>query len=173
MEIKAQLQNYTDKQRLDFIVTYSHNQGYEIKEYTISETKQEEIENPETGEKELVEYVETTKHIEAWGYTEDELELQENIRISKLTCTKRVFALMLQELGITYTQLRALIATNEQAQLEWDLCVELQRSNPLLDVMALQLGVTSEQLDGLFKYANGEITIEQFKELASNEVEND
>ena len=94
-------------------------------------------------------------------------------RVANLTCTKRVFALMLQELGITYTMLKQLIATNEKAQLEWDLCVELQRSNPLLDVMALQLGVTAEQLDGLFRYANGEITIEQFKELASKEVEND
>ena len=72
---------------------------------------------------------------------------------------------MLQELGITYTMLKQLIATNEQAQLEWDLCVELQRSNPLLDVMAMQLGITSEQLDGLFRYANGEITIEQFREM--------
>jgi hypothetical protein len=104
---------------------------------------------------------------------EAELELKERERVSKLTCTKRVFALMLQELGITYTQLKALISTNEQAQLEWDLCVELERKNPLLDVMALQLGITSEQLDGLFKYANAEITIEQFKELASNEVKND
>ena len=173
MEIKAQLQNYTEKQRQDFIVTYNHNQGYEIEEYTTTETKQEEVENTDTGELELVEYTVTITHIEAWGYTEEELELQENIRISKLTCTKRVFALMLQELGITYTMLKQLIATNEQAQLEWDLCVELQRSNPLLDVMASQLGVTSEQLDGLFKYANGEITIEQFKELASNEVIND
>ena len=173
MEIKAKLQNYTDKQRQDFIVTYNHNQGYEIKEYTTSETKQEEIENPETGEKEFVEYVETTKHIEAWGYTEEEIEQAERERIANLTCTKRVFALMLQELGITYTMLKELIATNEQAQLEWDLCVELQRSNPLLDVMAMQLGVTAEQLDGLFRYANGEITIEQFKELASKEVEND
>ena len=165
MEIKAQLTNYTEKQRQDFIVTYNHNQGYEIKEYTTTETKQEEVENPETGEMEFVEYTVTTKHIEAWGYTEDELELQENIRISKLTCTKRVFALMLQELGITYTMLKELIATNEQAQLEWDLCVELQRSNPLLDVMAMQLGVTAEQLDGLFRYANGEITLEQFREI--------
>ena len=173
MEIKAQLQNYTEKQRQDFIVTYNHNQGYEIKEYTTSETKQEEAENPETGEKELVEYIDTIKHIEAWGYTEEEIAQQDKERIAKLTCTKRVFALMLQELGITYTQLKALIATNEQAQLEWDLCVELQRSNPLLDVMAMQLGITAEQLDGLFRYANGEITIEQFKELASNEVEND
>lgn len=96
---------------------------------------------------------------------EQEQEQKEKERIAKLTCTKRVFALMLQELGITYTQLKALIATNEQAQLEWDLCVELERQNPLLDVMALQLGITSEQLDGLFMYANGEITIEQFREL--------
>ena len=97
--------------------------------------------------------------------TDKQKELEENIRISKLTCTKRVFALMLQELGITYTMLKQLIATNEQAQLEWDLCVELERANPLLDLMASQLGVTSEQLDGLFRYANGEITIEQFREM--------
>lgn len=90
---------------------------------------------------------------------------KERERIAKLTCTKRVFALMLQELGISYTMLKQLIATNEQAQLEWDLCVELERKNPLLDVMAMQLGITSEQLDGLFRYANGEITIEQFREL--------
>ena len=97
--------------------------------------------------------------------TDEQKELEEKERITKLTCTKRVFALMLQELGITYTMLKQLIATNEQAQLEWDLCIELQRSNPLLDVMALQLGITSEQLDGLFMYANGEITIEQFREM--------
>ena len=90
---------------------------------------------------------------------------KERERIAKLTCTKRVFALMLQELGISYTMLKELIATNEQAQLEWDLCVELERKNPLLDVMALQLGITPEQLDGLFRYANGELTIEEFRSL--------
>lgn len=140
MEIKATLQKpYTENERMEFIVQYNHVMGYVIEE--------------------------TETELQALGYTEDELELQENIRISKLTCTKRVFALMLQELGITYTMLKELIATNEQAQLEWDLCIELQRSNPLLDVMAMQLGITSEQLDGLFRYANGEITIEQFREL--------
>ena len=97
--------------------------------------------------------------------TEEEIAEQEKERVSKLTCTKRVFALMLQELGITYAQLKELIASNEQAQLEWDLCVELERGNPLLDIMAGQLSITSEQLDGLFKYANGEITLEQFKGL--------
>lgn len=92
-------------------------------------------------------------------------EAKEKERIAKLTCTKRVFALMLQELGISYTMLKELIATNEQAQLEWDLCVELERKNPLLDVMALQLGITPEQLDGLFRYANGELTIDEFRAL--------
>lgn len=140
MEIKATLQKpYTENERMDFIVQYNHNQGYVIEE--------------------------TETELQALGYTEEEIALQERERIAKLTCTKRVFALMLQELGITYTMLKQLIATNEQAQLEWDLCVELERQNPLLDVMAMQLGITSEQLDGLFRYANGEITIEQFREM--------
>ena len=113
--------------------------------------------------------------IEKYIYQDGEIVLNPNYeaeqaakeaeRVSKLTCTKRVFALMLQELGITYTMLKELIATNELAQLEWDLCVELERGNPLLDIMASQLGITSEQLDGLFKYANGEISLEQFREI--------
>ena len=92
-----------------------------------------------------------------------ELEQAEKERVAHLKCTKRVFALMLQELDISYAQLKELIATNEQAQLEWDLCVELERNNPLLDIMAGQLGISSIQLDGLFKYANGEITLDEFK----------
>lgn len=81
---------------------------------------------------------------------------EEQARISNLKLTKRVFALALQEYGISYIQLKELIATNEQAQLEWDLCVELERKNPLLDIMALQLGVTSKHLDYIFRKANGE-----------------
>lgn len=84
-------------------------------------------------------------------------EAEEKERISHLKCTKRVLALMLQQMGISYTQLKTLIATNEQAQLEWDLCIELERCNPLLDIMGTQLGITPEQLDIMFKYANGEI----------------
>lgn len=94
---------------------------------------------------------------------EEKQKQKERERIGKLTCTKRVFALMLQELGISYSQLKSLIDSNEQAQLEWDLCVELLRSNPMLDLMASQLGITSEQLDNLFLYANGEISLEEFK----------
>lgn len=89
--------------------------------------------------------------------SEEEKEQEEKERISHLRCTKRVLALMLQQLGITYTQLKNLIATNEQAQLEWELCIELERCNPLLDIMGAQLGITPEQLDIMFKYANGEV----------------
>ena len=76
--------------------------------------------------------------------------------IQSLTMTRRVFALGLQQMGITYSQLKALIATNEQAMLEWDLCEHLNRNNPLLDVMAAQMGITHEQLDDMFIRANSE-----------------
>ena len=86
----------------------------------------------------------------------EQVAAKEAERIGNLQVTKRVFALGLQQLGITYSQLKALIATNEQAQLEWDLCVELQRNNPLLDLMAAQLEVSPAMLDYIFQKANGE-----------------
>ena len=85
-------------------------------------------------------------------------------RINNLHCTKRVLALVLKELGVSYANLQALIATNEDAQLEWDLCVELERSNPLLDILGAQLGLTPTTIDKIFKYANGEISKENFDE---------
>ena len=53
MEIKAILKKpYTDNERMDFIVEYNHNQGYVIEE--------------------------TETELQALGYTEEELKLQEN-----------------------------------------------------------------------------------------------
>ena len=52
MEIKATLNKpYTEKQRMDFIVENNHQQGYEIHE--------------------------TDTALEAWGYTQEEIEQQE------------------------------------------------------------------------------------------------
>ena len=87
---------------------------------------------------------------------EEKQAQKERERIGNLKVTKRVFALTLQQLGISYSTLKEAIATNEQAQLEWDLCVELQRNNPLLDSMAVQFNVTPAQLDYIFRKANGE-----------------
>jgi hypothetical protein len=82
---------------------------------------------------------------------------EEAKRISNLKCTKRVFVLMLEKMGLDYfEQIEPLINNNRQAKLEWELCVELERSNNLLDILATELGVTSRQLDLLFQYANGE-----------------
>jgi hypothetical protein len=132
MEIKAELiKPYTEKQRLDFITNQNYINGYLIKE--------------------------TETSLQALGYTDSELELQEQERISNLKCTKRVFVLMLEKMGLDYfEQILPLIECNRQARLEWELCVELERSNPLLDILAKELGVTSLQLDKLFQYANGE-----------------
>ena len=88
---------------------------------------------------------------------EKEKEKKEKERISHLRCTKRVLALILQELGIQYSQLKSLIDSNPQAQLEWDLCVELERSNPLLDLVGAELGLSSADIDNIFRYANGEM----------------
>lgn len=101
------------------------------------------------------------------NYDKEEEE-KEKERVSHLTCTKRVLALMLQQMGISYNQLKALISTNEQAQLEWDLCIELERCNPLLDIMGAQLGITPEQLDIMFKYANGEIDTLNYRLLEAS-----
>lgn len=55
MEIKAQLNKpYNESERLDFIVTNNHRLGYEIRE--------------------------TATNLEAWGYTEEEIEKQEKQR---------------------------------------------------------------------------------------------
>lgn len=94
---------------------------------------------------------------------EEEKAARERERISHLKCTKRVFVLMLEQMGLDYfEQIAPLINANRQASLEWTLCVELERSNPLLDLMGEQLGVSPTQIDKLFQYANDEITQEEF-----------
>ena len=141
MEIKAELlKPYTDEQRIKFIVENNHKKGYTIEESATS--------------------------LVALGETEEEKQAKEQERIASLTVTKRVFALALQELGVTYSQLKAVIAQNEQAQLEWDLCVELERGNPLLDVMASYMNISPKMLDYIFQKANGE-DVEMQTELLS------
>ena len=84
-------------------------------------------------------------------------EEEEKERVGNLSCTKREFALVLRNLGISYSRLKSAIEENEPAQLEWDLCTELVRKNPLLDEMALKFDVTPERLDDIFKFINGEL----------------
>ena len=42
--------------------------------------------------------------------------------------------------------------------------MELKRSNPLLDILGAELGISPTTTDKIFKYANGEIGKEDFDE---------
>ncbi len=143
MEIKAELlKPYTNEQRIKFIVENNHKLGYVIEE--------------------------TDKALLALGKTEAEKELDENNRISQLTITKRVFAIALRDnFNIPYNELKRVIAQSDDALLEWDLCVDLHRNNPLLDIMANEMGISSKMLDYIFQKANGEdveMPIEEVKD---------
>ena len=134
--------------------------------YSNIEVLNDEIKNIEINEDVYKIYLETPErlyllnhnlHIMADSEWEKYLEQKERERIDNLRCTKRVFVLMLEKMGLDYfEQIEPLINNNRQAKLEWELCVELERSNKLLDILATELGVTSLQLDKLFQYANGE-----------------
>jgi hypothetical protein len=144
---------FTTKQRADFIVEYNHNKGLIIEETTKALYALEANEIMQDGEPVInPDY-------------EKEQEEKRKTHIQSLTCTKRDFALILQEFGITYSQLKELISTNDNAQLEWDLCTGLLRSNPLIDLMAEELGIPSEKIDALFLYINGELEEEAFAEF--------
>ena len=63
MEIKAELfKPYEEEQRTDFIIEQNHNLGYEIKE--------------------------TNEALQAWGYTEEELNQLKKERIAMLSLTR-------------------------------------------------------------------------------------
>jgi len=136
------------------VMVYSES-PIDIRDYVldmVQETDQEYVRDDDINE-----YVPKD---EEW---ERKQEQKEHERIGNLQCTKRVFVLMLEQLGLDYfEQLEPAIKANRQAKLEWELCVELQRKNPLLDQLASQFGITSQQLDNLFKFANNEITQEEF-----------
>ena len=85
MEIKATLNKpYTEKQRADFIVENNHQYGYEIKE--------------------------TETALEAWGYTEEEEQEQENARIQELSMTRSdFFDGMIMAFGLDSKELRAIV----------------------------------------------------------------
>ena len=127
MEIKAILQKpITGGQRLDFVVEYNHNQGYEIRE--------------------------TEEEIQAWGYSEEEIAQQEKERVAKLSLTKReVFLALYRAKGITPNTIKQAI-TDKEALIEFEYANEYYRGNPLINLIGISLGFTAEELDYLFEF---------------------
>ena len=81
---------------------------------------------------------------------EEENELTQKIRISKLSLTKReVFLALYNAKGITPEEVRNQI-TDTKALIEFDYANEYYRGNPLIDTIGAVLGYSSDDLDYLF-----------------------
>lgn len=89
--------------------------------------------------------------------TPEEVVQKEKERVSMLNMTPRDFLLACtQDLGIEWSAIKSLMDSNPQVAIELQFCNAVYRGNPLLDQLCGVFGVTSEQLDNLFKKANGE-----------------
>ena len=134
MKLKTELkQPYTDKERMDFIVEQNHKLGYEI--------------------------TETDKALQAWGYTEEEIQEQERERLNNISMTRGdVFEALILAKGLGKAQIRAMI---EQAELDtitkalylnrFDEALEFYRGYPIFDMLGQALGITGEMLDKFFE----------------------
>ena len=136
MEIKAILQKpYTENERMDFIVKYNHSMGYEINE--------------------------TATELQALGYTEEEIALQEKERIAKLFLTSAdVERGIYQAKGMDFDDIVAMVTQLQPDGLDIKaLKIELKannfyRGNPYVNIIGALLGFSSEQLDKFFETNN-------------------
>jgi hypothetical protein len=133
MEIKAILQKpYTEEERIDFIVQYSHGMGFVVEE--------------------------TSTELQALGYTEEEIALQEKERIAKLYLTGAdVERGIYQAKGMDFDDILAFVMANPPQGLDVKaLRIELKanhfyRGNPYVNAIGALFGFTEEQLDKFFE----------------------
>ena len=76
---------------------------------------------------------------------------KEKERVAMLKMTPRDFLLAITNMGVEWTDIKALMDNNPQVAIELQFCNNVYRGNPLLDQLCGQFNVTSEQLDELFK----------------------
>jgi hypothetical protein len=156
MEIKAELNNATEEQKLEFIVEYNHNQSYIIEQEIASE---EEIVDEE-GNTTIV----YTYNLKALGYTEEEIATQERERIAKLYLTGAdVERGIYQAKGIDFEDIIEMVETlifAEAPQVKGidlkALRIELKanhfyRGNPYVSAVGALLGFTEKMLDKFFE----------------------
>lgn len=132
MEIKAELNKpYTESERLSFIVEQNHNNGYEIRE--------------------------TETSIEAWGYTEEEKEIEEQNRINHLTMTALDFVTYIKKAGVTDEVILQYLQANPSVQLQLTLCQNVycgvvRQLCPIK--ITEEMVLTDEQVVNMFKDKN-------------------
>ena len=136
MEIKAILNKpYTNAQRVDFIVINNHQKGYEIRE--------------------------TEQALEAWGYTQEEIEQEEQKRINQLSMTKADFWIALLDRDITKDMVKEKINLISDEKLKAKTLIRLDdadhfwRGDESMNVVGAMFGITPQDLNYLFE--NGEL----------------
>lgn len=139
---------YTEKQKMDFIVQYNHNQGLRLEE---SETAIYALE-----EWELLEGDEVVDNTEAY---EAEQAAKEAERIARLFLTGAdVERGIYQAKGMDFDDILDFVKANPPEGLDIKaLKIELKannfyRGNPYVDAIGGLLGFTKEQLDLFFEY---------------------
>jgi hypothetical protein len=133
MEIKATLQKpYTEEEKIEFIVEYNHNLGYEINE--------------------------TETELQALGYTEEELQAQEQERIAMLNLTAAdVERGIYKAKGMDFDDIVDYLKVYPQDGLDIKaLKIELKANNfyrgsEYVSKVGALLGFTSEMLDKFFE----------------------
>ena len=81
----------------------------------------------------------------------EEKELEEKKRVAKLRMTPRDFLLAITQMGVDFAKIKELMAANPQVEIELNYCNYVYRGNALLDQLCGQFGITTTQLDELFK----------------------
>lgn len=95
---------------------------------------------------------------------------KEKERIAHLSLTKReVFLGLYQAKGVTPDMIKAQI-TDPAALIEFEYANDYYRGNPLIDVVGLTLGITSEQLDKFFEFNDYTYLLPTTEEISVPEI---
>ena len=132
MEIKATLNKpFTEEERMDFIVEYNHNLGYEIQE--------------------------TEAALEAWGYTAEEIAQKEQERINNLTMTPLDFIGVLQSLGLNLEQINDFLESNLNIKMQLTYCNSVYCGvvKSFLPITIEEITITPEMVESAFIAKNG------------------
>ena len=150
---------YMEQEKINFIVEQNHNLGYEIKE--------------------------TDEALEAWGYTEEEIEQAEKERIAKLFLTGAdVERGIYQAKGMDFEDIVEMVETMQFAQAPQvegidvkALKIELKannfyRGNPYVSAIGALLGFSDEQLDLFFETNDYTVLLPKEEPTETPNIEN-
>lgn len=82
---------------------------------------------------------------------------EEQQRVAMLHMTPLDFLKAIIKLGISYDTIKGIMEANPEVDMEMKYCQNVYRGHPMINQFAEQFGVSQEQLDYIFKKANGEI----------------